>query len=170
MSTQSQENFVENLLKELNVGTKQASEKEDDKKDGKPAFFEKKDEDKKDKDEDKKDEKSASTKDIWEQLAELPEDLKKLASQEAQAMFNADIKRTELLGGATKAASQSTMTPEQEVALFNDAFNDQTMKLASQDGEYAELLYQEQVKMAFNMGFEQAVNEVKQAAVARQGK
>lgn len=54
-----------------------------------------------------------------------------------------------------KLASQHEAASAEE--LFNAAFEDQTQKLAAADPEYAHILEAEQVKMAFNQGFEQVV-------------
>ena len=53
----------------------------------------------------------------------------------------------------TKLASQHESNSAE--ALFNAVFEDQTQKLAAYDPEYAEILEAEQVKMAFNQGFEE---------------
>lgn len=132
-------------------------DKKSDKKDRGREFYErmrgKKDDEKKAADQQLA-EKAAF--DLFAQVADLPDDLKKLAAMEAEAEFFADLQRQQAFGfQAQKEASEADYG-----SLFNEVFEAHTAKLAALDPEYAMMLEQEQQKMAFNQGYEDAMAEL----------
>jgi hypothetical protein len=166
--------YIQSLIDEITASqaTKLASDHE---KDEKHEKSDKKDDksDKKDRGREffekmrgkKDDEKKAAVKtaaeraafDLFAEVADLPDDLRKLAAMEAEAEFFADLQRQQAFGfgGAAKQASD-----DEYAALFNEVFEAHTAKLASFDPDYAVMLAEEQQKMAFNQGFEDAMAEL----------
>jgi hypothetical protein len=162
--------YIQSLIDEITAGQteklasshekdeKKKDDKKSDKKDRGREFYErmrgKKEDEKKDS------EKKAAERaafDLFAQVADLPDDLKKLAAMEAEAEFFADLQRQQAFGFQTEQKQASDADYQN---LFNEVFEMHTAKLAALDPEYAMVLEQEQQKLAFNQGYEDAMAEL----------
>jgi hypothetical protein len=147
-------------------GDKKKSDSKDDDKKGGRAFFEKmrgkKDDDKKksdDKDKDEK-EKKANQDAVLAMIADLPDDLKKLAAAQAESEFLLEL--AQMNAGLTVQKQASAQAPAlDERVLFNAAYEEHTAKLAALDPEYGAALDAQQEKMAFNQGFNDTLAAIK---------
>ena len=129
-------------------------EKEKDEKDEKGGKGKKNDKDDKDDDSEKKG--SA----LFSELLALNPELQKLASLEAESLFLANLKNSQLFGSSVKEAS---LSPADEENIFNAEFESHTLKLAAADPEYAQIIEDEQIKVAFDEGCYQELLAIKQA-------
>lgn len=161
-------NFIEDLL--ADIKTKQAGEvPESFKKHQKGSKDSDKDSDDKgdDKDDDKDDKKKKDKDDekkasaLFSELAELNPELKKLASLEAESLFLANLKHSQVFGGSS--VKEAALSPADEEQIFNAEFESHTMKLAAADPEYAQIIEREQTKAAFDQGCYEELLAIKQA-------
>lgn len=116
-------------------------------------------------------EKQASTPtpgDILAELQNLPEAVK--AACAARAVTRLEAARAERtlihgIGQPKQAAQQPGLSEAQERQIFDGAYSDQIEKYAAADPEFAQILLDEQIKVAFNQGY---ADELAQAGQGRQ--
>jgi len=147
--------YIEDLLEQVQRDAAVKSAADEDKSDEKDE-----DERSDEKDESEDDGKGKKNLPPWlkgkeaseDPFADLPEHVK--AACAARAFTRLEASRAEralIFGYDTKQAAELPEAVEREI--FNNAYFDHLDKLASMDPEFAVVLYQDEIKAAFNQGY-----------------